>query len=293
MRQFTRPFRVRHYELDSFGHVNNAVYVNYMQEAAIEASTDAGFSPEWYREHRTGWVIRNISIRYLHPASYKDELQVSTWISEVKRVTSTREYSIVRVGDQKLVARARVNWVYLDLETGQPLRIPTEIAEAFAPTGVKEELGIRITRPEVTEGAYRYRTRRRVQRHEIDVAQHVNHTAYLRWVEQAYFDALRTAGHPIEETRRQGWFALQGGHEIEYLEPAFDNDEIEIVSWICEMGKVRGAWTHEIRCVNRDLLLAREYSLGIFVNGDGRPVPAPMHVVKDALRGPSNLEDLE
>jgi acyl-CoA thioester hydrolase len=293
MRQFTRPFRVRHYELDSFGHVNNAVYVNYLQEAAIEASTAAGFDPGWYRDRRSSWVIRNLAIRYYHPASYQDELQVSTWISDVKRVKSTREYSIARVDDQKMVARARVNWVYLSQETGQPLRIPPEVAEAFEPTGVKEEMGIRITRPELTDGSHRYRTRRRVQRHEIDIAQHVNHAAYLRWIEQAYFDAMRTAGHPIEETRRQGWFVLQGGHEIEYLEPAFDNDEIEIVSWVCEMGKVRGAWTHEIRCVNRDVLLAREYSLGIFVNEDGKPAPAPMHVVNAALRGPSNLDDLE
>src|ERR687885_301189 len=99
MREYSRRFRVRHYELDSFGHVNNAVYVNYMQEAAIEASDDAGFGAAWYSERGTNWVIRKLSIRYLLPARYRDELQVRTWISEVRRATCTREYLITRIGD--------------------------------------------------------------------------------------------------------------------------------------------------------------------------------------------------
>ncbi|MGH7455881.1 MAG: acyl-CoA thioesterase, partial [bacterium] len=120
MRQYIRRFRVRHYELDSFSHVNNAVYANYMQEAAIEASTEAGYSPAWYREHGTGWVIRQLSIRYHFQAAYGDELVVTTWVSDVRRVTSNREYDIARASDGAQVARARVNWVYIDLKTGQP-----------------------------------------------------------------------------------------------------------------------------------------------------------------------------
>lgn len=287
MRQYTRRFRVRHYELDSFGHVNNAVYVNYMQEAAIEASTDAGFSPEWYGEQGTNWVIRRLCVRYLLPARYNDELEVTTWISEVRRATATREYMITRGGDRARIARARAQWVYLNSSTGRLSRIPPEIAAEFAPTGEEEELGIRIQKAEKTEEAFRYRTRRRVQTFELDILQHVNHAVYLNWIEQAYFDALRAAGHPVEATRREGWLALQGGHDIEYFEPAFDNEEIEVTSWVCEVGRVRGAWTHEIHSVDRKRLLAREYSLGIFVNEEGRPVNAPMHVIDDVLRGPT------
>jgi acyl-CoA thioester hydrolase len=288
MRHFTRRFRVRHYELDSFGHVNNAVYVNYMQEAAIEASADAGFGPAWYAERGTNWVIRKLSIRYLLPALYKEELEVKTWISEVRRATCTREYLITRPVDGARIARARVQWVYLDSRTGRLTRVPSEIAERFAPTGEQEEeLGIHIQKARGTPEAFRYRTRRRVQTFELDTLRHVNHAVYLNWIEQAYFDALRAAGHAVERTRREGWLALQGGHDIEYFEPAFDNEEIEIASWVSEVGRVRGAWAHEIHSVDRGRLLAREYSLGIFVNEAGRPVNAPMHVINDVLRGPA------
>ncbi|HEV2915686.1 MAG TPA: thioesterase family protein [Pyrinomonadaceae bacterium] len=285
MHQYSRRFRVRHYELDSFGHLNNAVYVNYMQEAAIEASADAGFGPAWYAERGTGWVIRQLSIRYYLPVIYGDELEVKTWISEARRVSTTREYQITRTRDRARAARARVNWIYLDLNRGQPTRLPAELAGAFEPTGELEDLGIRLQNPSPTGEAFRYRTRRRVQTYELDTARHVNHAVYLNWVEQAYFDALRAAGHAVERTRGEGWLALQGGHDIQYLEPAFDADEIEITSWVCELGRVRGAWTHEIRCADRDRLLAREYSLGIFVDPEGKPRQPPRRMIEDVLRG--------
>jgi acyl-CoA thioester hydrolase len=286
MRHYIRRFRVRHYELDSFGHVNNAVYVNYMQEAAIEASADAGFGTAWYREQGTGWVIRKLSIRYLLPALYNDELEVKTWISEVRRATCTREYEITRTGDAARIARARVQWVYLNSSTGRLARLPSEISERFAPTGEREEdLGIHLQKGQKTVDAFRYLTRRRVQTFELDTLQHVNHAVYLNWIEQAYFDALRAAGHPVERTPPRTWLALQGGHDIEYFEPAFDNEEIEIASWVCEVGRVRGAWMHEIHSVEREKLLAREYSLGIFVNEAGKPVNAPTQVIGDIVRG--------
>jgi len=285
MRQYTRRFRVRHYELDSFTHVNNAVYANYMQEAAIEASTEAGYSPVWYREHGTSWFIRQLSIRYYLQAAYGDELDVTTWVSDMRRVMSNREYKIARVSDGALVARARVNWVYIDLKTGQPLRIPKEFERDFAPTGELEDLDIRMPKPHVTENAFRYRTPRRVQAHELDTAQHVNNAVYLHWVTQSYFDALRTAGHPIENLRND-WLVVQGGHEMVYFEPAGDNDPIEIVSWICEVGKVRGAWIHEIYNAATGKLLARDYSLGVFVTRDGKLFAPPPEIVEKVICGP-------
>ncbi|HEX8140976.1 MAG TPA: thioesterase family protein [Pyrinomonadaceae bacterium] len=287
MHQYSRRFRVRHYELDSFGHLNNAVYVNYMQEAAIEASADAGFGPSWYLERNTGWVIRQLSIRYYLPCVYGDELEVKTWISEARRVSTTREYLITRTGDQARAARARVNWIYLDLKRGVPARLPAEIVSAFGPSGEMEDLGVRLQNPRLTTEAYRYRSRRRVQTYELDTAHHVNHAVYLNWVEQAYFDALRAAGHGAERRRVEGWLALQGGHDIQYLEPAFDADEIEITSWVSELGRVRGAWTHEIYSGDRGRLLAREYSLGVFVDSEGKPRPAPASMIEDVLRGPA------
>src|SRR4029077_546649 len=89
----TYRFRVRHDELDSFGHLNNALCVKYMQEAAIRASTDAGYTLQWYDERGAAWVIRRLEIRYYLQVRYGDQLEVTTWISECGRSTCTREYN--------------------------------------------------------------------------------------------------------------------------------------------------------------------------------------------------------
>jgi acyl-CoA thioesterase FadM len=63
-REFSRRFRVRYDELDSFGHLNNAVSLKYLQEAATQASEDAGYGHRWYEERGVGWVMRRLEIRY-------------------------------------------------------------------------------------------------------------------------------------------------------------------------------------------------------------------------------------
>jgi acyl-CoA thioester hydrolase len=284
--RYTRRFRVRHYELDALGHVNNSVYVQYMQEAAIEASTHAGFGPAWYRERGTGWVVRRLSVRYLGQAAYGDEVEAATWVSQMRGPFSTREYDLTRAGDGAPVARGQAQWVYLDLHKGQPRRFPPEYADQFAPAGDAEDLDVRLRNARTTEGAHRYRSRRRVEFHELDTARHVNHAVYLQWVGQAYFDALHAAGYPPERSREEGWLILQGAHDMEYFAPALDGEDVEVVSWVCEMGKVRGAWTHEFFHAGTGKLLARDYSVGVFVNREGRPSPLPERVVKDVLRGP-------
>jgi acyl-CoA thioester hydrolase len=284
--RFTRRFRVRHYELDALGHVNNVVHVQYMQEAAIEASTQAGFGPDWYSRHGTGWVVRRLAVRYLSEATYGDEIEMATWVSQMRGPLSTREYALTRTADGARIARARAQWVYLDLQKGQPLRFPAEHGAMFAPSGEVEELDVHLRNARATEGAHHYRSRRRVQFHELATARHVNHAVYLQWVGQAYFEAMRAAGCPPERAQEEGWLVMQGAHEIQYFAPAVDNDEVEVISWVCELGKVRGAWTHEIRHAETGTLLARDYSVGVFVNRDGRPAPLPQRVIEDVLRGP-------
>ena len=291
IRAFAYRFSVRHDELDSFGHLNNAVCVKYMQEAAIRASTDAGYSLQWYKERGVAWVVRRLEIRYYGQVRYGDELEVTTWISECGRSACAREYDVTRTVDRARVARGRALWVYIDSQLGRPLRLPEEVKIALSPAGEKEDLGIRGYKSRPVQDCYRYRSRRRVESYELDPLGRAHHTVFFNWIEQAYYNAIRLAGHPLDQLRGGDWMVFQGGHDIEYFRPARDNDEVEIVSWICEVGKVRGAWTHEIYEPQSKALLARDYSLGIFVNANGKPVAAPASLIEDILRGPG--EDAE
>jgi acyl-CoA thioester hydrolase len=277
---FTRLFRVRHYELDAFGHVNAVNLVRYMQEAAIEASTDLGFSPQWYQQHGVGWVVRRLSVRYFSPAVYGDEVTAATWLSGLRGVRSIREYDLTLGRDGKRVARGRAEWVYMNSLNGEPTRIPDAWANAFTLKDKPDDLGIRLLDPQSTENARRYTSHLRVEFHELDTVQHVNHAVYLQWISQAFQDALRSAGHSPEQTTLAGWRAVQGGHEIQYFAAAVDQEKIEIISWVSETAADSAAWTHEIYNADTRKLLARDYSRMSFVNARHEPIPPPMGIIE-------------
>lgn len=150
--RFAAYFKVRHYEMDAYGHVNNAVYLHYLEQAAIEHSAAAGFPDERARELGGAWVVRKHEIEYLRPAAAGDVLQVVTWAVEFKGARAYRDYAIFRVdaesgsrdgvpGDGFLpsdelpsgepLVRAQTLWVWADRASGRPHRIPAELYPAF------------------------------------------------------------------------------------------------------------------------------------------------------------------
>jgi acyl-CoA thioester hydrolase len=275
--RFTRLFKVRHYELDAFGYVNGVNLVRYMQEAAIEASSDLGFSPEWYSEHGVGWVVRRLSVRYFAPARYGDEVKADTWLSGLRGVRSIREYDLSLRRDGQRVARGRAEWVYMNFHTGEPTRIPDAWANAFTLKDKPEELGVRLADPYATQNPRQHTSRRRVEFHQLDTVQHVNHAVYLQWIDEAFMEGLRALGHAPEQTLQDGWRALQTGHEIQYFAAAVHQENIELVSWIGESAPDGAAWTHEIYNADTRKLLARDYARMGFVNEANEPTLPPAH----------------
>lgn len=124
--------RVLWRDLDPAQHVNNANYVAFTEDAGIQILFAYGWSPERMTAAGFGIVAREYRIEYLLPARLNDELEIATWISDVRRASAVRHYTITRVADNVLLARARALWVWIDLKTGQPMRIPPPFAADFA-----------------------------------------------------------------------------------------------------------------------------------------------------------------
>jgi len=129
---------VRPEEVDSLGHVNNVAYVDWMQDAALAHSAALGWPADRYRREGRGWVVRSHHVEYLQPARHGDEILVCTWVATMTKVTSVRCYRIYRAGDGTLLVRAETLWAFIDFTTGQPRRIPREIADAYPPQGHDE-----------------------------------------------------------------------------------------------------------------------------------------------------------
>ena len=134
-RIYRRRFLVRGHEMDATGRVHDSVFLHYVQQVAYEASSDAGYDIRMYNALGTVWVIRQQTIVYLAPLTYNDVVEATTWVSDMRRVRSHREYVLRRVSDERLIALTRADWVYIDTATQFPRRIPREAAEAFRPNG--------------------------------------------------------------------------------------------------------------------------------------------------------------
>ncbi len=131
-----KPFKMRRRvewgDIDPAGHVNNAKYLTYLETAGVEAVEAFGWPLARMATHGFGIVGRRYRIEYKQQTRMGDELEITTFIADAKRATAVRHYLIKRVSDGSLVARAYAMWVWVDLATGRPIRIPAEFAAAFA-----------------------------------------------------------------------------------------------------------------------------------------------------------------
>lgn len=130
-RSFEFRRRVLPEEIDPLGHVNNVAYVDWMQQAAMAHSAALGWPGDRYRQLGAGWVVRSHAIEYLRSAKDGDEIVVHTWVATMRKATSLRKYRIVRAADGELLAEAETLWAFVNFATGQPMRIPRDIAAAY------------------------------------------------------------------------------------------------------------------------------------------------------------------
>ena len=128
---FEHTHQVQSQEIDALGHVNNLVYLQWTQSAALAHSAAQGWPPQAYLELGSGFVVRAHRIEYLRPALEGDNLIIRTWVSRFRRVTSLRRYDIIRDSDQALLARAATEWAFINWQTRLPCRVPAEVATAF------------------------------------------------------------------------------------------------------------------------------------------------------------------
>lgn len=118
---------VRSPELDSFGHVNHAVFLNYLEHARYLALEQAGF--DWSSLDELGhqiFVVR-LEIDYLAEATRGHRLLIRTWAEAFKRTQMIFGQEIVREDDpDTVVVRARVTGVWIG-PSGRPMRVPEHV----------------------------------------------------------------------------------------------------------------------------------------------------------------------
>lgn len=122
---------VRSPELDSFGHVNHAVFLNYLEHARYLALEEAGFVWSSLDDDGQQIFVVRIEIDYLSEATRGDDLLIRTWADSFRRTTMVLAQEIVRADDHEtVVARARVTAVWIGTN-GRPTRVPEHVREGL------------------------------------------------------------------------------------------------------------------------------------------------------------------
>jgi acyl-CoA thioester hydrolase len=130
-RIFTRTITIAPEDIDIQGHVNNLRYVAWMQDVAVAHSAAQGWSMQRYVAEQAGWVVRSHTITYKRPAFLGETIVACTWIAGFSPRSSPRRYKFWRPADQVVLAEAETMWVFVNLITGRPTKLPDELRSAF------------------------------------------------------------------------------------------------------------------------------------------------------------------
>jgi len=126
---YTKAITIPHTAIDENGHVNNVTYVQWMQDIAVEHYSSIG-GIEAQGADAT-WVVREHKIEYLLPAFEYEEIEIRTWVENIRRVRSLRKYEFVRKADGKTLVKGETDWVFMDVKTGSPRAVPAAVTDVF------------------------------------------------------------------------------------------------------------------------------------------------------------------
>lgn len=123
---------VKQEEIDGLNHVNNQVYLDWFMEAASRHSELAGWDIKRMLVMGEGWVVRRHEIDYLMPVPPGETVKIRTWVETAEKVSSERQYEIVRSSDGRMACCGKTVWVWVNYSTGRPARIPEAVIQDFS-----------------------------------------------------------------------------------------------------------------------------------------------------------------
>jgi acyl-CoA thioester hydrolase len=114
-------------------HVNNVEYVRWLDRAAELHCDSLGHTRQAMLTAQRMWFVGRHEVDYLAETWLGDELLIATWVRDVRRITSWRDYLIVRPSDETIVCQAATKWVFVDLNSRRPTRISDDMIRLFDP----------------------------------------------------------------------------------------------------------------------------------------------------------------
>lgn len=128
MARYTTTITATPDDLDILGHVNNAVWVQWIQNVAV-AHWEAIASPEQQAAYI--WVITRHEIDYRGNITAGDTVTVETWVADPPRGARFDRHMRFTGADGRVRVEAKTSWALLDRASGRLLRVPADVAAPF------------------------------------------------------------------------------------------------------------------------------------------------------------------
>ncbi len=128
--RFTTTFTALPEHIDENGHVNNTVWVRWMEELSV-AHWNAQALPE--HRDRYAWVVTRHEIDYRGNVTQGAQVTGETIIKDGPRGARFDRHYEFRNADGKVLVRAKSTWAMVDKESGRLMRVPAEVARPFLP----------------------------------------------------------------------------------------------------------------------------------------------------------------
>jgi len=129
---FCTNIQVESAHIDSLGHVNNVVYVSWLEHCAWRHSNSLGIRLDDYHQLDRAMVVVRHELDYLASALPNDQLVMATWVVDCDlRLKLQRQFQLIRPSDGRTLLRAKTYFACIELSSGKPKRMPTPFAQAY------------------------------------------------------------------------------------------------------------------------------------------------------------------
>ena len=275
-------------DLDQLGHVNNVVYVDYLQEARVDLLRAHGRGP---RALADGLVVVRHEVTYLKPLTYDFRpVSIECWVTDIKAATFTMAYEIFHdapASDGATVTgsstcapppSSRRSSSPRSGRAGSPPRSGPRSRSTSSPTGSRA--GVRRRCPSEVTSRYPIH----VRFSDVDVYGHVNNVKYFEYLQEARISMIR------ELVPRRQFSVVVAQTDVDYLQPLlFRAEPYDCRTSITRVGTRSMTIESEIR--DEDRVLARARVVVVFFDLAGGRSTEPDPEVRDVLVAASHPID--
>lgn len=130
---FDLEITVQAKDIDSLGHVNNVVYMHWMQDVATAHIDALGLGVSEYMELKHAMVAVEHHVQYRKAAFEGEKIILRTWLDDINALYSFRQYVFYRPQDQSVLFMGNTKWACVEIATGRPKRMSPTFSQAYQP----------------------------------------------------------------------------------------------------------------------------------------------------------------